>query len=155
MIRKRGNTTGLYSLAPVAVQGGDFSAIAARIYDPNSHALAADSKTITATSPEMRGGFRIALAAAITLVVVSEFMGASFGLGYLISVSKVTLTIPTILSGDPTTDLFRVRKESTRWIRNPCALGNTIRLAIMLERKRVLLLDVFRILIGPTSIGWR
>ena len=26
--RKRGNTTGLYSLAPVAVQGGDFSAIA-------------------------------------------------------------------------------------------------------------------------------
>ena len=47
--RKRGNTTGLYSLAPVAVQGGDFSAIANKIYDPNSHALAADGKTITAT----------------------------------------------------------------------------------------------------------
>jgi hypothetical protein len=47
--RKRGNTTGLYSLAPVAVQDGDFSAVAARIYDPNSHALAADGKTITAT----------------------------------------------------------------------------------------------------------
>jgi hypothetical protein len=47
--RKRGNTTGLYSLAPVAVQGGDFSAISSKIYDPNSHALAADGKTITAT----------------------------------------------------------------------------------------------------------
>jgi len=47
--RKRGNTTGLYSLAPVAVQGGDFSAIASRIYDPTSHVLAADGKTITAT----------------------------------------------------------------------------------------------------------
>ena len=33
--------------------------------------------------------------------------------------------------------------------------ATTIRLAIMLERKRVLLLDVFRFLIGPTSIGWR
>ncbi len=47
--RKRGNTTGLYSLAPVAVQGGDFSAIVNKIYDPNSHAVAADGKTITAT----------------------------------------------------------------------------------------------------------
>src|SRR3989442_13531706 len=47
--RKRGNTTGLYSLAPVAVQVGDFSGIASRIYDPNSHALAEDGKTITAT----------------------------------------------------------------------------------------------------------
>src|SRR6266436_9284184 len=42
--RKRGNTTGLYSLAPVAVQGGDFSAISNRIYNPKSHALAADGK---------------------------------------------------------------------------------------------------------------
>ena len=33
--RKRGNTTGLYSLAPVAVQGGDFSAIASQ--DLRSH----------------------------------------------------------------------------------------------------------------------
>src|SRR6266550_4179264 len=47
--RKRGNTTNLYSLAPAAVQGGDFSGIAARIYDPSSHVLAADGKTITAT----------------------------------------------------------------------------------------------------------
>jgi ABC-type nitrate/sulfonate/bicarbonate transport system permease component len=45
----------------------------------------------------MRVGFRIALAAAITLVIVAEFMGATYGLGYLISVSKVTLTTPTIL----------------------------------------------------------
>src|SRR6266404_9000359 len=47
--RKRGNTTGLYSLAPVAVQGGDFSAISAKIYDPTTHVLAADGKTIIAT----------------------------------------------------------------------------------------------------------
>jgi hypothetical protein len=46
--RKRGNTTGLYSLAPVAVQGGDFSGVGARIYDPISHATADDGKTITA-----------------------------------------------------------------------------------------------------------
>src|SRR6266481_2043859 len=47
--RKRGNSTGLYSLAPVAVQGGDFSGIANKIYDPSSHVLAADGKTIIAT----------------------------------------------------------------------------------------------------------
>lgn len=52
---------------------------------------------LPAAWPEMRGGFRIALALAITLVVVSEFMGARYGLGYLLSVSKVTLTTPTIL----------------------------------------------------------
>jgi hypothetical protein len=47
--RKRGNTTGLYSLAPAAVQGGDFSAIPLKIYDPISRAYVADGKTITAT----------------------------------------------------------------------------------------------------------
>ena len=52
---------------------------------------------LPAAWPEMRGGYRIALALAITLVIVSEFMGARYGLGYLISVSKVTLTTPTIL----------------------------------------------------------
>jgi ABC-type nitrate/sulfonate/bicarbonate transport system permease component len=52
---------------------------------------------IPAAWPEMRGGVRIAMALAITLVIVSEFMGATYGLGYLISVSKVTLTTPTIL----------------------------------------------------------
>jgi hypothetical protein len=47
--RKRGNTTSLYSLAPAAVQRGDFSGIAARVFDPASHVLGADGKTITAT----------------------------------------------------------------------------------------------------------
>ena len=47
--RKRGSTTALFSLASAAIQGGDFSAISPRIYDPTSHALAADGKTITAT----------------------------------------------------------------------------------------------------------
>jgi hypothetical protein len=47
--RKRGSTTALFSLASAQIQGGDFSAIAPRIYDPTSHALAADGKTITAT----------------------------------------------------------------------------------------------------------
>ena len=47
--RKRGSTTALFSLASAPIQGGDFSAITPRIYDPTSHALAADGKTITAT----------------------------------------------------------------------------------------------------------
>ena len=51
---------------------------------------------LPAAWPEMRGGFRIALALSVTIVVVSEFMGASHGLGYLINVSKITLTTPTI-----------------------------------------------------------
>ncbi len=52
---------------------------------------------IPAAWPEMRGGSRISLALAITLVIVSEYMGARYGLGYLINVSKITLTTPTIL----------------------------------------------------------
>ena len=52
---------------------------------------------IPAAWPEMRGGFRISMALTITLIVVAEFMGAKYGLGYLLSVSKVTLTTPTIL----------------------------------------------------------
>ncbi|MFC1724262.1 ABC transporter permease [candidate division KSB1 bacterium] len=52
---------------------------------------------LPASWPEMRGSLRIAMALAITLVIVSEFMGASYGLGYLINISKVTLTTPTIL----------------------------------------------------------
>lgn len=51
---------------------------------------------LPAAWPEMRGGFRIALALAFTLVIVSEFMGATYGLGYLINISKITLTTPTI-----------------------------------------------------------
>ena len=47
--RKRGNTTALYSLASAPIQGGDFSSIPSKIFDPNSHVLGADGKTITAT----------------------------------------------------------------------------------------------------------
>src|SRR6202790_212653 len=46
--RKRGNTTALYSLASAPIQGGDFSSIASKIYDPTTHLLGADGKTITA-----------------------------------------------------------------------------------------------------------
>ena len=40
--RKRGSTTGLFSLAPAAFQTGDFSTLSNRIYDPLSRARAAD-----------------------------------------------------------------------------------------------------------------
>src|SRR5437667_1396711 len=46
--RKRGNTTNIYSLAPAAVQGGDLSAVANKIYDPTSHVQQSNG-TITAT----------------------------------------------------------------------------------------------------------
>jgi sulfonate transport system permease protein len=52
---------------------------------------------LPAALPDMRTGARIALATAITLVIVSEFMGSTYGLGYLINVSKITLTTPTIV----------------------------------------------------------
>ncbi len=52
---------------------------------------------IRAAAPELRAGLRIALAIAVSLVIVSEFMGATYGLGYLINVSKVTLTTPTMI----------------------------------------------------------
>jgi NitT/TauT family transport system permease protein len=51
---------------------------------------------IPAALPHVRAGLRVALAACITIVVASEFLGARYGLGYLISVAKVTLTTPTI-----------------------------------------------------------
>lgn len=51
---------------------------------------------LPAVLPEMRGGVRIAHATAVTLVIVSEFMGSRYGLGYLINVSKITLTTSTI-----------------------------------------------------------
>jgi len=47
--RKRGSTTGLFSLAPAAFQAGDFSALSNRIYDPLSRARAADG-TLTGTT---------------------------------------------------------------------------------------------------------
>ena len=46
--RKRGSVTALYSLAPAAIQGGDFSGVANRIFDPTSHVQQANG-TITAT----------------------------------------------------------------------------------------------------------
>lgn len=52
---------------------------------------------LPAAIPELRTGFRIALAVAVTLVIVSEFMGATYGLGYLINVAKITLTTPTLV----------------------------------------------------------
>jgi taurine transport system permease protein len=55
------------------------------------------SIVIPASIPTAKAGFRIGLALAITLVVVSEFLGSQYGLGYLINVSKITLTTPTIL----------------------------------------------------------
>src|SRR5712692_7100041 len=47
--RKRGSTNALYSLASPQIQSGDFSSVARTIYDPTSHVLGADGKTITAT----------------------------------------------------------------------------------------------------------
>ncbi|MGJ5817209.1 carboxypeptidase regulatory-like domain-containing protein [Paludibaculum fermentans] len=46
--RKRGNTTGLFSLAPTAFQNGDYSALSSRIYDPLTRTRAADG-TLTGT----------------------------------------------------------------------------------------------------------
>jgi hypothetical protein len=47
--RKRGSTTALFSLASAPIQSGEFSGIAAKIFDPTSHARAADGKTVIAT----------------------------------------------------------------------------------------------------------
>ena len=46
--------------------------------------------------PFVAGPARIILAVAFTLAIASEFMGAQFGLGYLINVARVNLEIPTI-----------------------------------------------------------
>src|SRR6266550_5119743 len=46
--RKRGNSTGLFSLAPAAFQAGDFSTLSNRIYDPLTRTRAADG-TLTGT----------------------------------------------------------------------------------------------------------
>ena len=44
-----GSTTGLFSLAPAAFQGGDFSTLASKIYDPDSRSRGADG-TLTGTA---------------------------------------------------------------------------------------------------------
>ena len=46
--RRRGSTTGLFSLAPAAFQNGDFSSLANKIYDPLTRVRNSDG-TITAT----------------------------------------------------------------------------------------------------------
>lgn len=45
---------------------------------------------------ELTATLRIALATTVALVIVAEFMGAQYGLGYLINVAKVTLATPTM-----------------------------------------------------------
>jgi hypothetical protein len=46
--RQRQSVNTLYSLAPAAFQTGNFSALPVTIYDPTTHVLGADGKTITA-----------------------------------------------------------------------------------------------------------
>lgn len=50
-----------------------------------------------AIRPALRGPLRVSLALSFTLVIVSEFLGAQSGLGYLINVSKVTFSTHVIL----------------------------------------------------------
>lgn len=57
------------------------------------------SVILSAVLPHVRSGLRISLALAISLVVVSEFLGADRGIGYLINISKVTFNTPAILLG--------------------------------------------------------
>jgi len=52
---------------------------------------------IPASIPHLRGGFRVALALSVTLVIVSEFLGARWGLGHIISTARVTLNTPVLL----------------------------------------------------------
>ena len=52
---------------------------------------------VPAILPSLVSGLRIAMALSMSLVIVSEFMGADWGLGYLISISKVTFSTHTIL----------------------------------------------------------
>jgi ABC-type nitrate/sulfonate/bicarbonate transport system permease component len=46
--------------------------------------------------PQLKAGARVALAVAATLVIAAEFMGATYGLGYLINTARVTLSTATI-----------------------------------------------------------
>lgn len=52
---------------------------------------------LPAMIPKLRAGLRIALAIGMGLEIVSEFLGAQTGLGYIINVSKVTFSTHTIL----------------------------------------------------------
>lgn len=52
---------------------------------------------LPAILPELRSGLRIAIAAGFGLVVVSEIMGADYGLGQLIDISRRTFSTQTIM----------------------------------------------------------
>lgn len=54
---------------------------------------------LPAIIPTLRSGLRVSLALSIALVVVSEFLGADHGIGYLINISKVTFNTPAIVLG--------------------------------------------------------
>lgn len=54
---------------------------------------------VPASLPHMRGGVRVALAIGMGLVVVSEFMGASMGIGYLTNLAQTTFNTPLIMLG--------------------------------------------------------
>jgi ABC-type nitrate/sulfonate/bicarbonate transport system permease component len=51
---------------------------------------------VPAMLPSLESHLRVALAMGITVVVAAEFMGAEYGLGYLINVARLNLATPTI-----------------------------------------------------------
>lgn len=73
------------------------------IYLRAAYSLGANKKRVFETvivpgiMPQLTSGLRVALALSVSLVIVSEFMGAESGLGYLINISKVTFSTQTIL----------------------------------------------------------
>ncbi len=75
------------------------------IYKRAAYSLGANElgvfKTVVihAIIPELKSGLRISLASSISLVIISEFMGADYGLGYLINISKITFSTQTIFLG--------------------------------------------------------
>lgn len=75
------------------------------IYLRAAYSLGADKRKVFKTVifpgilPELKSGLRISIALSISLVIVSEFMGANQGLGYLINISKITFSTQTILFG--------------------------------------------------------
>jgi len=75
------------------------------IYLRAAYSLGADKKKafqtviIPGILPELKSGLRISIALSVSLVIVSEFMGANQGLGYLINISKITFSTQTILFG--------------------------------------------------------
>jgi ABC-type nitrate/sulfonate/bicarbonate transport system permease component len=54
------------------------------------------SLIIPSVLPQLKAGARVALAVVATLVIAAEFMGANYGLGYLINTARVTLSTATI-----------------------------------------------------------